>query len=113
VEDRFIPKNLVSSVEGETEPSEVSEGAPASSDDGPVEQFEAFGLRDRLHGLLDRVGTQRRLAPRLSGVASQTGDTRGKVALLPEAARVAFALTEPEVQIWTEPLDRCEIRTKK
>src|SRR5271167_4787489 len=48
VEDGFISEDLVSSVEREAETPEVSEGAPASPDEAPVEQFEAVGLRDRL-----------------------------------------------------------------
>src|SRR5208282_6135023 len=47
VKDWFRLKDLVRSVEGEVEPSEVSECAPASPGDGPVEQFEAIGLWDR------------------------------------------------------------------
>jgi hypothetical protein len=42
VEDYFFPEDLVGSLDGEPEPSEVPERAPASPHVGPVEQFEAI-----------------------------------------------------------------------
>jgi group II intron reverse transcriptase/maturase len=56
VEDRLIPEDLMCPVEREAEASEVSEGAPAFPDEGPVEQFEAAGLRDRLQACERRIG---------------------------------------------------------
>jgi hypothetical protein len=58
VKDWFSAKDLARSVEGEVEASEVSERTPASPDDGPVEQFEAIGLWDRLQAGGRIVGTR-------------------------------------------------------
>src|SRR6202043_1564052 len=55
VEDGFIAEDLVSSVERKAETPEVSEGAPTFPNEGPVEQFEAVGLLDRLQACERRV----------------------------------------------------------
>ena len=55
MEDGFIAEDLVSSVERKAETPEVSEGAPTFPNEGPVEQFEAVGLRDRLQACERRV----------------------------------------------------------
>jgi hypothetical protein len=56
VEDGFIAEDLVSSIERKAEAPEVPEGAPAFPDEGPIEQFEAVGLRDRLQARERRIG---------------------------------------------------------
>jgi hypothetical protein len=42
VKDCFFAEDFVGSLEGEPEPPEISERAPASPHVGPVEQFEAI-----------------------------------------------------------------------
>ena len=47
VEDWFCEDDLVSTLEGELEAAEVSEGAPAAADGRPIQELEAIAVGDR------------------------------------------------------------------
>jgi len=89
------------SIEGGAERPEVSEGAPALPDEGPVEQFEAVGLRDQLQAGEWRVGA--RIDHRVAAAGFATSRSGNLAAMLARVGSASvMAASVPVTDAWHE-----------